>query len=360
MVRDVDAASLRNALLGLLTKQPRKRASSRAPAADLGAPGDDSGHAATHAQAPQTPEAESGEPGRRTKVNGQGRRRRRLDGQRRARERAAVLASDSPTTSGSSCSRSALSLLLFSLRAQRRRRAALDLLDVVALLPPPGSGKMLISELPAQVKVTLRGSRSQAEQPVARRAVADPDRPARLPKGDASTAITTSTRRRSTSAATCSVTEISPAMVPLTWAEAGERRVPVQVAARRRARQAAQTAQATSRSTRATSRCAAREALRALNTVSTEPVSLVGLEIGEHTAPRAARAAAGARGVRRGQRGRGALVVDQRSPSARFRRLEVGALGEGASSCGPTASRSRCADRRIAGSARARRARPAH
>jgi len=33
--------------------------------------------------------------------------------------------------------------------------------DVVALLPPPNSGKMLVSELPDQVRLTLKGSRSQ-------------------------------------------------------------------------------------------------------------------------------------------------------------------------------------------------------
>jgi diadenylate cyclase len=59
VVRDLDAVSLRTALLGLLTKQPRKRAS-RAPAGASARP-----TPATQAQvqAPQKPDGEGGEPG---------------------------------------------------------------------------------------------------------------------------------------------------------------------------------------------------------------------------------------------------------------------------------------------------------
>src|SRR5688500_15244501 len=36
--------------------------------------------------------------------------------------------------------------------------------SVVALLPPPSSNKMLVSELPDEVQLTLHGSRSQINQ----------------------------------------------------------------------------------------------------------------------------------------------------------------------------------------------------
>jgi diadenylate cyclase len=59
VVRDLDAVSLRTALLGLLTKQPRKRAS-RAPAVASARP---TPTAQAQAQAPQKLEGEGGEPG---------------------------------------------------------------------------------------------------------------------------------------------------------------------------------------------------------------------------------------------------------------------------------------------------------
>lgn len=52
-------------------------------------------------------------------------------------------------------------IVLFSLVRGAEDAQRSVFVDVVALLPPPGSGKMLVSELPDQVRLTLKGSRSQ-------------------------------------------------------------------------------------------------------------------------------------------------------------------------------------------------------
>jgi YbbR domain-containing protein len=173
----------------------------------------------------------------------------------------------------------AASVLLFSLVHSDVDAQRSIFLDVIALLPPTGSGKMLISELPAQVKVTLRGSRSRLSalsrdelspiQMDLRGANTQPYyvfAPRTIPVGSA-----------------VQVAEITPSIVPLTWAVAGERRVPVHVQLEgeldktlnlRGDELDADPAYVTLRGPE--------HALKALNTVSTEPVSLLGLGLGEH------------------------------------------------------------------------------
>jgi YbbR domain-containing protein len=54
-----------------------------------------------------------------------------------------------------------LSVALFSLVHSDQDAQRSIYLDVVALLPPPTANQMLVSDLPTQVRVTLRGSRSR-------------------------------------------------------------------------------------------------------------------------------------------------------------------------------------------------------
>jgi YbbR domain-containing protein len=54
-----------------------------------------------------------------------------------------------------------LSIALFSLVHSDQDAQRSIYVDVVALLPPPTSDQMLVSDLPSQVRVTLRGSRSR-------------------------------------------------------------------------------------------------------------------------------------------------------------------------------------------------------
>ena len=97
-------------------------------------------------------------------------------------------------------------------------------LDVVALLPPPSAGKILVSSLPARVKVTLRGSRSRIAAlehddfaPV-QMDLRDPDR-GFYHFDPASLGIT----------GPFHVVSIDPASVQLTWRDRAERPLPVRV-----------------------------------------------------------------------------------------------------------------------------------
>jgi YbbR domain-containing protein len=170
-----------------------------------------------------------------------------------------------------------LSLMLFSLVHSDVDAQRSMYLDVVALLPPPGSGQMLISELPAQVKVTLRGSRSKLSS-LSR----DQMLPVQMDLRNASSGNYYLDPLAIDVGGNVQVLEISPAMVPLTWVVAASKRVNVQVELEgdldtgRRLLGEAQTdpASVTLRGPE--------ERLRSLNTVSTEPVSLVGLGVGSH------------------------------------------------------------------------------
>jgi hypothetical protein len=55
----------------------------------------------------------------------------------------------------------ALSVGLFSIVHSDQDAQRSLFVDVVTVLPPPSKGRMLISEIPDQVKVTLRGSRTR-------------------------------------------------------------------------------------------------------------------------------------------------------------------------------------------------------
>src|SRR5690349_4791120 len=109
----------------------------------------------------------------------------------------------------------ALSLMLFSLVHSDVDAQRSIVLDVVALLPPPSSGKMLISDLPAQVKVTLRGSRSRLST-LARGELA----PIQMDLRDASSGYYYLDPRQVDLGSNVRVLEITPSMVPLTWAVA--------------------------------------------------------------------------------------------------------------------------------------------
>jgi YbbR domain-containing protein len=117
-----------------------------------------------------------------------------------------------------------LSLVLFYLVHTDNDAQRSVFVDVVALLPPPGSGKMLISELPAQVKVTLRGSRSKLSS-LSR----DELSPLQIDLRDASSGYYYMDASLLDVGSNVQVVEMSPSTVPLTWANAAEKRVAVEV-----------------------------------------------------------------------------------------------------------------------------------
>jgi YbbR domain-containing protein len=117
-----------------------------------------------------------------------------------------------------------LSLLLFYLVHSDVDAQRAIYVDVVALLPPPGSGKTLISELPAQVKVTLRGSRSKLSS-LSR----DELGPIQLDLREAGDGPYYIDASLVDAGSNVQVVEISPSSVQLTWAVEVEKRVPIEV-----------------------------------------------------------------------------------------------------------------------------------
>lgn len=117
----------------------------------------------------------------------------------------------------------ALSVLLFSIVHSDQDGQRSIFVDVVALLPPPGSQKMLISDIPHQVKVTLRGSNMRVSA---------------IGRGDIGPIqmdLTDTDRRYfhfSTSiidvGGAVQVVEIEPSTVSLEWVVSAEKKVPVQ------------------------------------------------------------------------------------------------------------------------------------
>lgn len=171
-----------------------------------------------------------------------------------------------------------LSVLLFSLVHSDIDAQRSVYVDVVTLLPPPGAGKMLLSELPTQVRVTLRGSRSKLSD-LSR----DDFSPVQIDLRDAKPGKHYIESGAIDVGGTAQVVEVAPSALDLVWADAAEKRVPVQV----------QLEGALERGTSlngdvevepsyVTLRGPA-ERLASLSTVSTDPVSLVGFGLGSHT-----------------------------------------------------------------------------
>ena len=172
----------------------------------------------------------------------------------------------------------ALSLLLFSLVHSDVDAQRSMFIDVVALLPPPDAGRMLVSELPTQVKVTLRGSRSRLSD-LSR----DDFSPIQLDLREGNNGYYYFRPAEVDVAGGVHVVEIEPATVPLTWAPTGRKQVAVhariegKLDAHNRLRAAAM-----ARPSNVFVR-GPKALLEELSTVSTETVSLEGVSVGPHT-----------------------------------------------------------------------------
>ena len=94
--------------------------------------------------------------------------------------------------------------------------------DVVALLPPPSTERMLVSEIPDEIRVTLRGSRSVLN--AVRR---DGMQPIQMDLRDANAHFYYFEQEEMELPAGASIVQIAPAAVPLTWVDRAERRVRV-------------------------------------------------------------------------------------------------------------------------------------
>jgi YbbR domain-containing protein len=96
--------------------------------------------------------------------------------------------------------------------------------DVVALLPPRKSAKLLVSTLPAQVKVTLRGSRSRIAA-----LQHDDFAPLQMDLRDAARKVYTFEQSAFDVPGAVQVVSIEPASVELIWRTRAEHKVPVRL-----------------------------------------------------------------------------------------------------------------------------------
>jgi YbbR domain-containing protein len=115
-----------------------------------------------------------------------------------------------------------LSIVLFSIVHADQDAQRTVQVDVVALVPEPGAKQMLVSELPHQVSVTLRGSRSRINElsrddiPPIQMDLTEPGQ--QYYSFDSSAVEVTGNVQ---------VIGITPASVPLSWALSAERKVPI-------------------------------------------------------------------------------------------------------------------------------------
>jgi YbbR domain-containing protein len=171
-----------------------------------------------------------------------------------------------------------LSVMLFSLVHSDVDAQRSMYIDVVALLPPADSDRMLVSELPAQVRVTLRGSRSRLSD-LSRDAFS----PIQLDLRQGTNGYYYFRPSDVDVSGGIQVISVDPATVPLTWAATGTKRLPVhpkvvgKLDANHRLRAAAQ-ARPGEVSVRGP-----KTALTELSTISTDVVSLEGMHAGHHT-----------------------------------------------------------------------------
>ncbi|MGD8858957.1 MAG: CdaR family protein [Myxococcales bacterium] len=117
-----------------------------------------------------------------------------------------------------------LAVLLFSLVHSDVDAQRTLYVDVVALLPPPGSNRMLVSGLPDQVKITLRGSRSRLSA-IGREDIP----PLQMDLRDGHADYYQFEPGDVDVDGNVQVVDVDPASVTLTWADRAEKRVPVRL-----------------------------------------------------------------------------------------------------------------------------------
>ncbi len=149
--------------------------------------------------------------------------------------------------------------------------------DVVAVLPPPSSGKMLVSELPDRVRLTLKGSRSQLN-------AIRPEllQPVQIDLTDTDLRYYYFAGDEFDVPAGVTITQVAPASVPLQWADRLEKRLPVQARVEGTppdgtvlgAPPVVEPAEVTV--------VGPREELESVRSVRTEPIDLSGLDVGPH------------------------------------------------------------------------------
>ncbi|MCZ7684400.1 MAG: CdaR family protein [Sandaracinaceae bacterium] len=148
--------------------------------------------------------------------------------------------------------------------------------SVVALMPPASSNRMLISELPDEVRVTLRGSRSVLNA-VRRGGLT----PIQMDLRDAQGHFYYFAQEGFELPAGATIVQIAPSAVPLRWVPRAERRLPVQALLEGEVAEGHVIVQTTVEPSSVTAQGAASEVSR-LEEVRTAAVEVGGLRAGRH------------------------------------------------------------------------------
>jgi YbbR domain-containing protein len=143
--------------------------------------------------------------------------------------------------------------------------------DVVALLPPPDAGRMLISEVPAQVRVTVRGSRGKLAE-LSRDSLG----PLQLDLRDGRTGSHEIEAAQLAVGSGVRVTDITPPALRLTWADAAEKQVAVNPELRGSLEKDHRLGEVASTPAMVTLR-GPKQVLSQMTTVSTDEISLIGM-----------------------------------------------------------------------------------
>lgn len=167
-----------------------------------------------------------------------------------------------------------LSLVLFAVVHSDVDAQRSVYVDVVALLPPPDAGRMLISEVPAQIRVTLRGSRSKLSE-LSRDSLG----PLQIDLRDGRTGYHQIGASQLGLGSGVRVAEISPSTLTLSWADAAEKRVSVQPELRGTLDKGYRLGPVESTPAFVTLR-GPEQVLAEITTVSTDEVALLGLRSG--------------------------------------------------------------------------------
>jgi YbbR domain-containing protein len=115
-----------------------------------------------------------------------------------------------------------LSIALFSLVHSDQDAQRSLYVDVVALLPPPHSDKMLVTDIPTQVKVTMRGSRTRISA-----LQRDDFSPMQMDLRDTSRRYFYFDPSAVSVSGAAQVVSVEPRAVELVWVPRSEKRVPV-------------------------------------------------------------------------------------------------------------------------------------
>jgi YbbR domain-containing protein len=171
----------------------------------------------------------------------------------------------------------AAAIILFSLVHGAEDAQRSIFVDVVAILPPSDSGKMLVSEIPDRVKITLQGSRSLLNS--IRREEMEP---VQIDLSEPTLRYYYFEPTSFDIPAGVDIIQMAPASIPLTWVDRIERELPIEAQLRGDPGPGLAVQRPVAVDPRVAQVEGAQTELDGLVSVRTEPIQVTGLPAGSH------------------------------------------------------------------------------